>query len=703
MINPFTNPAYMLPPLVALFVSFALIVIVVTWGRRGSVSWVFSALLFSVGIWGFLLFGMRSSPDVELAVIWGRIASVPAVATFVLFYHFTIAYTQVRNQKRYLLAAYLVLIIIAILSPTGLMIREIRIEDYGYAPVQGPLSIAVSIITLPLLAGGIYNLVRSYRLSASYEERNRIIYLLIAISFPVIGALLDSLTNLPPMLVWGQVIFVLICSVAIVRYHMLDIRIVFRKGLAYLLLSTIVAVPYVVILVLLNRFAKLNASSWWIHVLTIFVLSIALQPLYNRAQQIVDRFFYRDRYDHLMALEKLSRETQSVLNINELSSKLMQSLAGALQISSGCLLLKTDDNMRFTVNHCIESPDSPPDVVFKKDSIFINWLETHIKPVYSKDFSIVPLLQSLTAEEKRSIEMINARLWVPISPHPGELSGILALGEKISQRPYSVEDGQLISTIANHMAISLENARLYYSEKSMREMLQKIDEQKTQFLHGVAHELRTPLTAIMSSSEILDEEVPQSEEVRQRLYGNIKRSSHIMNRRVADLLELARTQIGEIKINPAPLDMVELISESTSQMTVLFQNKSQALNIEIPDFLPEVKADRDKLQQVLFNLLSNANKYSPYDCRIELRAREDDGKVWVEVIDSAPRISEENRERIFNPYYRIEENYANDEAPGLGLGLAIAKNIVQMHRGEIWVEDNQPEGNKFVFTLPSES
>ena len=109
----------------------------------------------------------------------------------------------------------------------------------------------------------------------------------------------------------------------------------------------------------------------------------------------------------------------------------------------------------------------------------------------------------------------------------------------------------------------------------------------------------------------------------------------------------------------------------------------------------------EKLEQVLINLLSNANKYSPDGSEITLGVRETDGNVIVEVSDQAPAIAEEEKERIFDSYYRITNDGDNNQTLGLGLGLAIARKIVDLHQGKIWVDTLQGGGNTFAFSLPA--
>ena len=291
MLNPFSEPAYLLPPLVLLAVSFVLMVVVWRGTQRNFSSLLFLGLLLSIGLWGLLVFGMRASPDIHRALLWERMLPPASYATFVLFYHFTLAYTNAKGQRAILLASYLLLVTIAALSQTDLLIKGMRLEDYGYAPSLGPAVYPLGIIGPILMVGGAYNLRQRYKISLSSEERNRILYLLIAALFPLVGAFLDSFTNLPPASIWTSLIFCIICSVAILKYHLLDIRVVIRKSLAYLLVSLMIAIPYVGILFLLTQVLQAGTELWLVQALIILLLAMALRPLYSRVQQMVDRLF----------------------------------------------------------------------------------------------------------------------------------------------------------------------------------------------------------------------------------------------------------------------------------------------------------------------------------------------------------------------------------------------------------------------------
>ena len=273
MISPFSNPSYLIPPLIVFIASLILLGIVI---RRASKSFrrtIFCLLIVSVALSGLLVFGMRSSPDIYQALPWDRAAFVSAYAIFVLFYHFTLAYTNSRGTRRTLYFAYVLLIVASVLGPSSLIVERMVIEDYGYAPVSGPLAVALAAVMIFLAVRGIINLVKYYRAFLSYGERNRSLYLIVATIILIVGALLDGFSSLPPVAIWTALTFCIISSIAILRYHLLDIRVIARRGLAYLLVSIIIAAPYVIALFVLNRVLHTRIEQWWQYVLIILPVS----------------------------------------------------------------------------------------------------------------------------------------------------------------------------------------------------------------------------------------------------------------------------------------------------------------------------------------------------------------------------------------------------------------------------------------------
>lgn len=479
------EPFYLLPPLVTFVANLILVLIVLRGTRRSFTKWLFCALLLSLGLWGLFLFAMRASPDVHHALPWDKAVAVTFYFSFVLYYHFTLAYTKNSGQRRILSVAYLLLIFFIALAPTNLIIERMRVASYGYAPVIGPLTIPVSLGSIFLMIGGGYNLIRRYIASLSQEERTHLVYLVIAIVFPLTGALLDALSDLPPMGIWGVLVFCFLSTVSIIKYHLLDIRIVVRKGLAFLLVSAAIAIPYVGLIYVLSGIFRQTAILWWAQIIIVLLLAIILRPLYSQIQQFVDRAFYRDRYNYLRALERFSRETQSVTNLEELASTMIKLVKGALRVSSGYLLIFSEHRHGFVAMSSAESNSLPSGVVLRGNSPLARWLE-HNKEILSSDqLDILPQLQSFSLREKNYLQLMGAHLYVPIITREGRLSGILVLEEKLSQQSYSDEDRRLLTAVTNQMAIALENARLYQETRRSEEQLREREEEYRELAESI--------------------------------------------------------------------------------------------------------------------------------------------------------------------------------------------------------------------------
>ena len=693
---------YTSSPLVVSALCLLLVYLILQRDYRSFVYRIFAFSVFSSGLWGMAVFFMRSNPDVGGALFWQKLVIVPSFASAIFFYNFTVAYTGFKTKRWILPATYILLILVAIFSRTTLLIKDIYIDSSGYYMfIPGSLLIPLSVIGFALVLMGLSNFIRCYRNSDSYLERNRVIYIILGTIFSLLGTTLDffplfDMHTIPTSII-GNTIFVVLTSIAVLRYHLLDIHFAVRKGTAYFLISATVAVPYVGIIFWFHQLFE-GEIPVWAYLAILLVLAFALQPLWQRLQRFVDRFYYRERYDFLKALESFSQEPHDISDIKRLGSSLVRLIDLALQTSGVHLLLLSESE---DFNVIASTNKNVAQLTLRSYSPLLQWLRTNKGLLNQRELDIIPQLQSLTARERDEIDVIEAELFVPLKTQQDGLVGVLILGKTLSEQPYSSEDERLILTVASRVAIELENARLYNIETMMRQELQRQDEQKIEFLHSVAHELKTPLTAIISSSELISTGAGSATpNQRGRLIANINRSAWLMDKRVGELLDLAKVQIGTLELNLEATEIGALIEEVASQLGSIFNMKNQVLTLELPEIMSPANADRERIGQVLLNLLSNANKFSPSDSRIVLRAREINSIILVEVQDSAPLISKEDREKLFDPYYRGGNSDERTRVPGLGLGLAISKRLIELHHGKIWVESESGTGNSFIFSIP---
>jgi two-component system, OmpR family, aerobic respiration control sensor histidine kinase ArcB len=239
----------------------------------------------------------------------------------------------------------------------------------------------------------------------------------------------------------------------------------------------------------------------------------------------------------------------------------------------------------------------------------------------------------------------------------------------------------------------------YEKERRLRQELQIEVQRRVEFTRALVHELKTPLTPIMSSSDLLVSGL--TEEPWLSVAQNIQRGAINLNKRIGELLDLARGEIGMLRLNSKRVDILKLLQHVGSEMAIVASSNGQTLKVELPDSLPQPWADSDRLRQVTQNLLVNATKFTPEGGTISLRAKEQNGSIVVEVQDTGYGIPEEEQRRLFRPYHRQIGD--REHLSGLGLGLALCKNLVQLHGGRIWVQSEEGKGAKFSFSIPINS
>jgi PAS domain S-box-containing protein len=240
-------------------------------------------------------------------------------------------------------------------------------------------------------------------------------------------------------------------------------------------------------------------------------------------------------------------------------------------------------------------------------------------------------------------------------------------------------------------------------EKRYEQRLQELDKMKSDFVSGVSHELRTPLTAIkVSVDNMLDGVIGEFNEKQIAYLTRIKANTDRLARLINDLLDLSRIEAGKIDFRPTNLSLVTLIKEVAESLRPVAAEKLISLNIASPDREVMAWADRDKVVQVLMNLIGNALKFTPAHGKVTVVVgKNGDQWVRVSVADTGLGIPTEEADRIFDKFYQIAQS-SKQKTKGTGLGLTICKDLVEMQGGQIWVESEGGQGSTFAFTLPAE-
>jgi K+-sensing histidine kinase KdpD len=280
----------------------------------------------------------------------------------------------------------------------------------------------------------------------------------------------------------------------------------------------------------------------------------------------------------------------------------------------------------------------------------------------------------------------------------GRVLGCLGLSFP-EPRAFSAEERSFTLALAHQCAQAIDRARLYEAEARARREAERASELRLRFLAMISHELRTPLTSIKGfASTLLANDVTWEPAAQRDFIETINREADKLTDMIEQLLDLSRIEAGSLRIASEPQSLAAIVAEALVQTADV--TAAHIVATDIAADVPAVRADGQRIAQVLINLLGNAAKYAPPGTSITLSAaRETDGRVRVSVRDEGPGIAPEDRAHVFEAFRRGNEGQVR-QAKGAGMGLAICKGIVEAHGGRIWIEEQEVPGTTVSFTLP---
>jgi PAS domain S-box-containing protein len=304
-----------------------------------------------------------------------------------------------------------------------------------------------------------------------------------------------------------------------------------------------------------------------------------------------------------------------------------------------------------------------------------NWSEMIplVGRIFENPSEVLELLANTAPDKELEFHTLLTQRW----PQHRELDLI--------SRPVTTRHGRHIGRLYNFRDVTHER---------------EVDRMKTQFVSMVSHELRTPLTSIKGFTEmILDEDAGEINEEQREFLSIVEANADRLIALVNDLLDISRIESGRVQLKLEQADLNEMMTIVVATMDHLIEEKSQTLELNVDQDLPQVKLDRDRIIQVLTNLVSNAYKYTQEGGLIRLTIEQSGQFVRFAVADNGFGISEKDQEQLFTRFFRVDSALTR-QIGGTGLGLNIVKTIIEMHGGEVAVDSELGVGSTFVFTIP---
>ena len=402
------------------------------------------------------------------------------------------------------------------------------------------------------------------------------------------------------------------------------------------------------------------------------------------------------KLQRLERLLEINRTMSATLDLTQLLDMIIDVACELTQSEVASILLydSKTDVLRFEASPGMHRDDLR-EICVPLDSSVAGWIFANSKPMVIQDAGSDPRVYRHVDEilkyETQSI------LGVPLSVKT-ETIGVLEAVNKLDNAEYTEDDLEVLETLAAQAAIAIENVRLLASIQETNEELKRLDRMKSDFIAIASHELRTPLGLILGHATFLQEFIPPDHQEQMEV---IIRSAMRLKAIIEDMSAIAHNEQGQSRVRRKPFSVSRLVEETFDR----FHDPASEKQIEIGFDVPEEDAlimdgDQEKIGVALSNLVDNAVNYTDAGGQIGIKAEGDDDMIKVFVVDTGIGIPENEVERVFDRFYQVESHLTRKHG-GMGLGLSIAKAMVEMHNGQIWCESKEGTGSLFCFMVPA--
>lgn len=399
------------------------------------------------------------------------------------------------------------------------------------------------------------------------------------------------------------------------------------------------------------------------------------------------------RVDLLDAANRCARALGSSLEIEEAFAAFIRELRGLVPFDRTAIVLADEGAARV-----IATAGAGAETVFPPGSrrpvagSLLDEIRRTGQTVYRRD-----MVDKNYAEEEEFTELgLRSRLAAPLVVGARTV-GMVSL-VRVEPDAFSDDEIELVSLLGRFLGSAVQNIRAYEAERATVEELRRLSALRADFVSMVSHELRSPMAAIIGSAKTLHQRWRElTPEQRESFLGLIEHETNRLAELVGDVLDTSRIESGSFSYTFDDVDVAELVQESAAAAES--GQDEVRINAKVQRPLPPVRGDRERLRQVITNLIDNAVKYSPAGSEVDVDAFADNGRISVEVRDRGPGVAREHQLLIFEKFGRVSGEHAK---PGTGLGLFIARSIAQAHGGTLEVQSAPSEGATFALVLPVE-
>jgi len=721
-------------PLVSAVFVFILGFLVFLRNPKSRLNWTFSLHALVITVWLFGTFMMFLNRDnIEAAIFWDRFIYGGVVFIPAFMYHFCLALTEKRRDFL-LMLAYALSVFFLVMSRTDYFVNGVFEYQWGVHTKAQFFHHFFLLYFSSYVVIWFLRVYKYYRQVTSTLTRYQIRYFFIAfLLLFTIGptAYLPAYgISIYPFSYLSGLIFVVIISYAILKYRLMDMRVIARIFLIYSLDAAFVFAFYSVIIVV---YPLLWGSVYNTYAL---LAGVVVAPLFvslfffvNKiVTSFIDRHFFYSLYNFRVTINQLASELNNYTDLNKIIDLIVETVKRTMNLNrSGVLLIeKNGREIRYKVARVVGF-NMNNGISLVRDNFLTQYLKKIQKPLVREELPFLARDAKTDRERNNFLNLekemahIEAYLCLPLIS-AGDLKGIIVLGAKKTGDPFTTEDLDLLGSLSMQAGIAIDNARLYSETKNFNKVLQKkVDEQtqelkkraehlekllrmREEFLDIASHQLKTPISVIRGTISMFRDgsmdKLPKEQQ--QKFLDNIYHKTEKLNVIISDILRASEIDSDDFKIDPQiaqPASLPVILRSIYDDLHELAQDKGLALELKLPEKKdPKILTSADFLEQALYNLVDNSIKYtSKGSVKIELSTT--DGQAIVKVSDTGIGIPEADKKKIFEKFSRAK-NAVDMYADGSGLGLFIVKRIIEAHPGgKIEFASEENKGTVFTVTL----
>lgn len=637
-----------------------------------------------------------------------RVLYITAYAFMPLvFFHFTLLFPSAKwpSIRRRMPWAYAVSAVIAAVTASLFILTTTA----GTQRWLSEFSAAFEICQLFFAAMGLTSVasfVHSYRAAVGEVERQKLRWVLTGVSvsfltFIALSLIPTALLHVPPLIDEEWIILLISVApitftIAIVRHRVMDIDLILSRSTVYTIVFSAVVLVYIGLVAVFDQFAhRLGWSDVIGRTSATMISALLFAPVRSRVQRFVDSRFFRTRYNLRQAQRTLSERLSACADTSGLIAAAVQTLDATLAPERIVFasVRRSDSTMVLLPSHASGIADRHQDTLSNAPPLsagelyaYERWIEAGVEH---------------SDEADELLGRLGACCAIAAAMSEGDLAVVL-VGPKRSGTRYTLEDLDLLRAAITHTSTGLERIMLQTSvarREAEAEQLRELDRVRSYFVSSVTHELKTPLTSIRMFAELLQSQ-RELEAVQVSRYARIIGAESLrLTRLIDNVLDFSKLERGTGELLLAPVELTSLVDDVVESLE--YQISSAGFELRRSDESGPITllADADALTGAIVNLISNAIKYSPTLREIGVRTFRRPHAACISVADRGIGLSEEDRRRIFDPFYRTDAGKSVG-ASGTGLGLTLVRHVVESHGGSIEVLSTPGQGSTFTLLFP---